>query len=333
MMGFDPRRRVSLALGALAVTLGVGTLGLAVLERWQPLDALYATVLIIATLGFGAHQPVTAAGKVLTIALIVGGVGTLFSFLIALAEGTLDAFAGRRKERRVKQALAELRDHVIVCGYGRVGQEVVREVERCGTPLVVIEPDHAHTADLLARDIPVLHGDASQDDVLREAGIERARGVVVCTSSDAINVFVTLSARSLNEHVQIVARAIHQDDEPKLLRAGANRAITPATLGGTRLANLLLRPAVIDLMELLVRSGDESLWLEEIEVEPESELVGMRLEELHPGGEGSVTILALKRPGGTLLPTPRPAEVLSAGDVLVALGARDDLARLETRSG
>ncbi len=332
MLTLDPHRRLSIALAALAVTLVVGTLGLALAEGWHVFDALYATVLIIATLGFGAHQPATAAGKILTLVLIAGGVGTLFSFLIALAESSMDAFAGRRRERRVKQMLAELRDHVIVCGYGRVGQEVVREVERHGTPLVVIEPSDEHTADLIAREIPVLHGDASHDDVLRAAGIERARGVVVCTSSDAINVFVTLSARSLNDRVQIVARAIHQDDEHKLLRAGANRAITPASLGGLRLANLLLRPTVIDFMEFLVQSGDESLWLEEIEVEADSELVGMRLADLHPGGDGSVTILALKRRGGTLVPTPRPSEALAAGDVLVALGSRDDLARLETRS-
>jgi voltage-gated potassium channel len=332
MARLDSSRRLLFGLLFLIITLAAGTLGFTFLEGWTPFDALYATVLIVATLGFGPLHPLSPGGKVLTLVLIVAGVGVLFSLLVSLAEGVLENIAGTREKRRMKRRIDELTRHVIVCGYGRVGQEVVRELLRDSHPLLVIEPDEAQLRSLVEMDIPFIRGDASRDDVLREAGIERARGVVVCTSSDAINVFVTLSARALNPHVFIAARALNENDEAKLLLAGANRAITPTSLGGRRLANLILRPTVMDLIEVLVHSGELEMWLEEIVIDDRAELENRSIADVRLADGVGVTILAVKRANGKLIAKPPPTMRLHAGDVVVALGTREELNRLEELS-
>jgi voltage-gated potassium channel len=326
-------RRLRPGLMLLGLTLGAGTAGFSLLENWRPLDALYASVLVISTLGFGTLQPTSPAGKLLTVGLIGGGVGTLYYLLGVMAQGLIENQIGPRALRKLKKQMQELHDHFIVVGLGRVGQEVVRELRREGEPFVVVDDDDERLAPLREEGILAHRGDASRDETLRAVGIERARGLVVCTGSDAVNVFVTLSARSLREDLIIVARAIHEDDEPKLLRAGANRAITPASLGGRRMAGLLLRPTVIELLDVLVTSGGFEMWLEEVQLGPASPVLERSLGQARLREDVGVTVLAIKRKTGELVTNPPAETVLQAGDILVALGTRDSLSRLEALGG
>lgn len=326
-------RRILPGLVLLGVTLTAGTVGFALLEGWRPVDALYSTVLVISTLGFSSLHPRTGAGKLLTIFLIGGGVGTLYYLLGVMVQGLIETEIGTRRLRRLKRQMQELKDHFIVVGHGRVGQEVVRELRREGQPLVIVDADEARIARVREEGVLAHRGDGSRDDTLRAVGIERARGLVVCTGSDAVNVFVTLSARSLREDLLIVARAIHEDDEPKLLRAGANRTITPASVGGRRIAGLLLRPTVIELLDVLARSGGFEMWLDQVRLEPRSRVLDRSLGQARLREDVGVTVLAIKRTSGEMVTNPPADTILKPGDVLVALGTRDSLKRLEELAG
>lgn len=322
-------RRILPGLVLLGVTLSAGTVGFELAEGWSLLNAFYATVLVISTLGFSALHPVTTAGKVLTMVLIGGGVGTLYYLLSVMVQGLIETQIGTRRLRRLRRQMEALKDHIIVVGYGRVGQEVARELHREGEPFVVVDTDEARVARLGEDGLLVHRGDASRDEVLRSVGIERARGLVVCTGSDAVNVFVTLSARSLREDLFIVARAIHEDDEPKLMRAGANRTITPASVGGRRIAGLLLRPTVIELLDVLARTGGFEMWLEEVRLAPRAPVLDRSLGQARLREDVGVTVLAIKRTSGELVTNPPADTVLRTGDILVALGTRESLTRLE----
>jgi voltage-gated potassium channel len=321
-------RRLLAGLLLLAATLTAGTLGFELFEGWTTVDAFYTTVLVVSTLGFSTQHPTTLGAKLLTIGLIGGGVGTLYYVLGVLVQGLIEGQIGTRRLRRQKRQMQELKDHYIVCGYGRVGQEVVRELRREGQALVIVDPDEKRVGFLRDEGLLAHRGDASRDETLRAVGLERARGLVVCTGSDAVNVFVTLSARSLREDLLIVARAIHEDDEPKLLRAGANRAITPASLGGRRMAGLLLRPTVIELLDVLVRNGELEMWLEEAHVSDGSSIRDKSLGQVKLREDVGVTILAVKRKDGEMVTNPPAETMLRAGDILVALGTHSALQRL-----
>lgn len=323
---FSTAQRIIPGLALLAATLTAGTVGFGLSERWTAGESFFETVLVISTLG--GLRPMTGAGKVLTVLLISGGVGTLYYLLGALVQGLVETQIGTGQARRLRRQMQQLKDHFIVCGHGRVGQEVARELRREGQPLVVVDADEARLSRIREEGILVHRGDASRDEVLRAAGIERARGLVVCTGSDAVNVFITLSARAMREDLLIVARAIHEDDEPKLMRAGASRTITPASLGGRRLAGLLLRPTVIELLDILARSGGYEILLEEVRLGRACTLAGRSLGQSRLRDDVGVTVLAIKRSGGTMVTNPPADAILHAEDTLVALGTRDALGRL-----
>ena len=328
-----PYRRFWPVLALLAGTLSLGTFGFPLLEGWSVGESAYSTVLIVSTLGFATDQPATPAGKLLTVLLIGGGVGTLYYLLGVLAQGLIENELGARRRRRLKRQMEALRDHVIVCGYGRVGRELISELRRESQSFVLVDTDLAKVERLQDEGVVALAGDAARDEVLRAAGIERARGLVVCTGSDAVNVFITLSARSLREDLLIVARAIHEDDEPKLLRAGATRAITPASLGGRRIAGLLLRPTVVELLDVLARSGNLGIYLEQVRLAAGSQLVGRSLGQARLREGVGANVLAIKRVDGALITNPAAETPLHGGDTLVVLGASDALARLEALAG
>ncbi len=323
----SPRRGLRPAIVLLSGTITLGTVGFTLLEGWPLFESFYETVLVTSTLGFEL-RPLRRASKVLTVLVICGGVGTLYYLLGVMAQGLIETQVGLRAERRLKRQMDDLRDHFIVCGHGRVGQEVARELRKGRHAVVIVDSDEARIARLLEEGVLALRGDAARDETLTQVGIERARGLVVCTGSDAVNVFITLSARAMREDLFIVARAIHEDDEPKLLRAGANRAITPASVGGRRIAGLLLRPTVSELLDL-VHSGGFPIFLEEVRLAPSSSVLQHTLEKARLRDDVGVTVLAIKRSGGELLTNPARETVLEAGDTLVALGTRDSLSRLE----
>ncbi len=320
-----PRRRIVIALGALALVLGGGTLGYWLLGL-SPLDALYQTVITVSTVGFREVFVPTVAMRVFTIVLILVGVGTgLYAFgavLEAVIEGDLfDLWGRRRMERKIEH----LHEHVIVCGHGRVGRALAGYLSAGGDDFVMVDED----AERLAG-VPylTLAGDATDDQVLRAAGIDRARALVATTSTDTTNVYLTLSGRSLRPDLLIVARARVADSEAKLLRAGADRVINPQAIGGARIAAMLMQPHVSEFLDVITHGADVEFRLSEIRVQPGSALSGRTLRELRLRERTGTLVLAIRDAAGEFETNPGPDSVITEGDVLIVIGTVAELAAL-----
>lgn len=312
------------------VLVGIGTVGYWWLERMPFFDALYLTVVTLTTVGFGDLVPVTPGGKVFTIFLALGGIFTLFyaasAVIRTIVSGEMRTALGREYMER---SLADLHDHLIICGYGRMGRLVCQEFARMGLPFVVIE----RQADLLAGfDVPQglpLVGDATMDEVLKRARLPRARALVTVVASDADNLYITMSARLLNDKVFIVARAEDEKAEQKMLRAGASRVISPYVIGGYRVAQAVVRPNVMDFIELATRTEHMELQMEETQIGPQSSLAGGTLRDGRLRQELGVIIVAVKKKAGQMVFNPQPDFIMEAGDILIALGHRQQLDQLE----
>jgi voltage-gated potassium channel len=334
---FIPRRvpsavRLREFLFALCVPLllmAVGTIGYMRLEHWRFLESLYMTVITITTVGFDEVHPLNSEGRVFTMALTLVGVFTLFyaatAAIRAIVSGEVRGDIGRQ---RMEHTLSELKDHVILCGFGRMGRFVSAEFSASGQPFVVIDK---HAAALEGFQMPhgiALAGDATSDGVLRKAGIERGRVLVALAAADADNLYITMSARLLNEKIFIVSRAEDAATQKKLLRAGANRVVAPYVIAGQTVVQAVERPTALSFLELATRRDYRELQIEETEVKPGSHLAGARLDDAHLRREMGITVVAIKKPDERMTFNPSPEVVLEAGDVLICLGHRDQLGRL-----
>jgi len=331
---YEPRvalRRIESALLALAVIAVVGVLGYMVFEGWSFGDALYMTVITLTTVGYKEVRDLDASGQLWTMLLLVTGVGTLFYAAVSsvelVVEGTIQGYFGRR---RMERAINKLQGHYILCGYGRVGRQVAREFTRDGVPFVIIEQDPATLDECVEEGYLALLGEASDDEVLYEAGVGRAAGLVAAVDSDADNVFVVLSARKLNPELHIVARASSDESAAKLETAGADRTLSPYAVGGRRLASLATQPLVVDFLDIVTR-GEEGLVfrLEEFSVPKDSAIAGQTIGELRIGERSGAMILAVRSEEGRFDTTPSADDRISAGDTLIVLGTREQVARLD----
>jgi voltage-gated potassium channel len=308
-----------------------GTLGYYIVEpEYTLFDSLYMTVITLTTVGYGEVRPLSTAGRWFTIVLLLGGVFTLFyaatEIVRGVVSGEVQLFLGRRFMER---SLAAMNNHVIICGYGRMGRFVCREFSRQGLPFVVVDRrvDLAETMDVPGG-LPVV-GDATSDEVLKRAGVDRARALVTVTPSDADNLYITMSARLLNARIFIVARAEGEKTEQKLLRAGADRIVSPYALGGSKVAQAVLRPTVLEFIELATRVEHLELQIEETQVAAGSRLAGATLTSSRLRQDLGLIIVAIKRPNGEMIYTPAPETAMAAGDTLIALGRRSQLDTLE----
>ena len=324
-------RHVYVWLGVVAAVTAIGTLGYVGFFGWPLTDSVFMVVITLTTVGYReVHDLTTFPEQLWTMLLAVAGVGIIFGTIGIVAETVIsEAASGRREVRRMREAVAGLRDHFIVCGYGRVGSTVARELEHTGAQLVVIDimsesVERAHKAGNL-----VVEGDATDDATLRAAGVERARGLVTCIDSDANNVYVTLSARSINPELFIVARANTQGAEAKLLQAGANRVVSPYTNAGRRIAELAVRPHVADYIDAALSHGNLTFSLEDIEVNADSPLIGVTVAALREQG---VVVLAILRGDGDFEPNPPEARSLADGERVIASGSSEALALIEARA-
>ncbi len=322
------RRKLILSVGLIVLIISFGTLGYVFLEGWDLFDSLYMTIITLTTVGFGEVHPLSRVGRLFTIALIVGGVGTVFYVLSTgakfILEGELQEIFGRKRlEKRIK----ELRDHFIVCGYGRMGRIICRELREKKIPFVVVEkmPEKL----LEGQDVLLVEGDATKDEVLKEVGIERAKGLISVLPTDAENLYVVLSARGLNPTLTIVARAGDEGSEQKLLRAGADRVVSPYHIGGLRIAHTVLKPAVVDFIEFATKSGNIDLQMEEIAIQENSGLVGRTLDDSGIGRELGIIVVAIKEGSGEMRFNPTYKTAIKAGDTLIALGEISKLKALE----
>ncbi|MBI4729347.1 MAG: potassium channel protein [Acidobacteria bacterium] len=307
-------RRLAVPLAWLAVVFAAGVLGYLALGL-GPVDAFSTTVFVLTTIGFGARAPIGAVEKVFTASLAALGVSAYLAILAgvagAIAEGQL-GIASRR--RRMDRKIGALKDHFVICAYGRVGRAVAREFEGEGMPFVVIDRKEELEDQMRLDGVLYLIGDPTAEVVLRRAGIERAKGLVCAVDSDADNVYIALTGRSLNPGIFIVARASASETPDRLYRAGANRVISPYVASGRHMALLALRPRVVDYLEML--GPERPMRLEELVVEEGSPLVGRLLAD----AVGAATPLVVCRTNGETVAHPDPGEALRAGDLVVLLG-------------
>lgn len=323
-IGPGPRRLRVALLGLTAVVVG-GTIGYRALGT-TVLDALYRTVTVITTVGFQQPRQPGTAEKVFTIVLVLVGVGTalytLGTLLEVLIEGQLAEMFGRR---RMERRIGAMTGHVIICGWGRVGRVVAEQLARRGDDFVVVDVDAERLATIPH---PHLVGDATDDETLREAGIRRARALVAVMSTDAADVYVTLSGRSLNPGLFIVARARQADSEEKILRAGADRVINPQAIGGSRIAALLVQPHVAEFLDVVTREAGIEFRLEEIHLGDRCTLCGSALGDNLIRSRSGALVLALRQPDGTFVTNPPPDTLLERDQVLIAVGTEQQLADL-----
>lgn len=324
----SPTRRVLWGICILAIIIIAGVVGYAIIEGWSFIDSLYMTVITITTVGYAEVHPLSNTGRIFSIFLIVGGVSGALYVLSGMVgyiiEGHLGATLGRR---RMQTSIAKLKEHFILCGFGRVGQEIARTLVEEGVPFVVIDKDRDSIASAEKDGYLHILADATSDEVLKEAGIERARGLISAVGSDSDNVFITLSARGLHPELFIETRAASNEAEAKLKKAGADRVISPYSIGARRMAELALRPAVVDFIDTVIRRRGQELQMENITVNRDSALVGVTVEETRRRTKAA--ILAISKKGGKLLTNPPEGEVINGGDRLIALGTREQLSALE----
>jgi voltage-gated potassium channel len=323
-----PARRVRLALSVLASLTLLGTIGFMLTEGLDFAEALYMTVITLSTVGYQDVAPVTTSGRFYTIAFILVGVGSALYAVACVAEylieGRLREALGRRNMDRTIQAL---QGHVIVCGFGRMGKAVVEELEQAGASVLVVECDPEKQSELDAEGRLNLLGSALEESVLREAGIARARAIVVAMPNDPDNVFVTLSARELNPEIRVHARAETPQGMRRLRLAGADQVISIHHLGGMRIANAIVRPAVVDFIELAAPGAGAPIDLEEVALSEGCRLDGSTLREIKEHGI-VVSVVAIKREGQPMTLDPGPDDVMIAGDHVVVVGDRDNVQAL-----
>jgi len=325
--------KITVITGGLVGILLLGTLGYMILEGAPFLDSLYMTVITISTVGFGEKMAMHTSGKLFTILLIFMGCGLviiLFSSITeTMVEIGLQKFTGRKKMEAKIQALA---NHYIVCGYGRIGREICRTLTENNISFVIIENNDSDIQVAEEDGYLVLKGNATEDENLIKAGIEKARGLVSVVSSDADNVYIVLSARGQNPGLFIMARSSGiAGVEKKLLRAGASKVISPYSIGARRMAQVIVRPTVIDFIDLTMHSGDMGLRLEEIQVRPQSDIAGKSLLETRLRHDHNIIVVGIKRASGEMAFNPTPTTMIEAGDILVVLGERERIQALEQR--
>ena len=321
-------RRSFLRIGGLVLLiLTLGTLGYRWLEGYSWVDALYMTVITLSTVGFGEVYPLSQIGRVFTIGLIVLGVGTAAYLFTTLTDYIVSGELEGTLERRRRMArLRQLHQHYLIGGFSLVGEQVASELASLNLPFVVLEKDPERLARARRCGYLTVEGDPTEDEVLEEARIQQARGLVAVLDTDADNLFLVLSARTLNPRLFIVAQAVSEATEKKLYKAGADRVVSPYAMAGHRITSVLVRPYVVSFLDAALRSETLELWLEEVRVAEDSDLVGKSLAEADIRARTGANVLAIARGGEQIdwSPTVR----IQPNDVLIVLGRRDQILKI-----
>jgi len=324
-------REMRLAIVALFALMAVGTAGYVFIEGWGTLDAFYMTVITVFTVGFREVHDLSPVGRIFTSVLIMVGVGiALWAGASVLQHAISPRARMLLRRRRMDHQIDKLRDHFIICGYGRIGREVCRVFRRRGVPFAVGDVDEAVTGELLEAGCPVVHGNCTEDATLLALGLIHARGLVAAAGTDADNTFIVLSARAMRPDLYIVARATSPEVEAKLRVAGANRVVTPYQIGGQRMAAAAVQPTIVDFLDVAMHGAEVSLALDEVRVREGSPLAGMALVDSGIRQQSGAVIVAIKHVDGRLNSNPVPETVLGAGDILIALGTVQQLKGLDT---
>ncbi len=325
----DFSRLLKWVLMSLVAVLLMGTFGYTYLEGVQPFDAFYMTVITITTVGFGETIELSHAGRWFTVIIIFMGAGMIMLTLGVLTQLAVEGTMLRARERkRVQKRINGLQGHYVVCGAGRIGHYVIGELKKRNVPLVILERDEQVFQQLLDDGMLALHGSAAEDDTLLKANLERAHGLVVTVSSDAEAVFIILTAREANPDLFIVARTIEEAHESKLRRAGADRVMSPYSLIGKRMANSMLHPAVIDMIDTVMFSDELDLSLEGLRVYSSSPVAGQFLRDSRIRDKFGLMIIGIQKAHGNILFNPQASEMIEPGDTLIVIGEKLALTRL-----
>lgn len=322
--------RVFLGIALTLTIMIAGTLGYHFIEGWNFFESLYMTAITVTTVGFGEIRPLSQTGRILTMALMAFGVGIVLYLITALSqmvvEGQLRQILGRRN---VEKHIRSLRDHFIICGYGRIGSQVARMLSEKGHQTVIVDNNTDTTRRLENSGQDYIFGSATEDESLLKAGIERAKGLVASVSSDADNVFITLTAKGMNSDLFVIARATEPGSELKLRRAGADKVVSPYFIGARRIAQMVIRPTVADFVDLTFHGTDqEALRMEEMKVGPKAELAGVSLMDSGIRHKLDIIVLAVKKTSGGMIFNPPAHTVVEAGDTLVTMGPSESMNQL-----
>lgn len=323
---------LALPFGIVIITLLIGTIGYYILwsdEGGTVLDALYMTVITIATIGFGEVRPLTTSGRLFTIFITFVGMGGLVYVLTSVMEYLVQfQLSGNREQKRMNNLMQKMSNHIILVGAGRVGRRAAKELLKNNEQFVLLDTDSATLEFAEQNGFTVLIGDGTDDSVLQKAGIERAKGIIIATPNDATNLFIVLSARTLNPSIKIIARAEEENSIRKLERAGADKAITPHTISGQQLVTLMIHPTVVDFLENAIGSADVGLRIESLQVTEKSMMIGKTLEEIKQKKLTTANILVIIR-GSNYYANPEISLRVEKDDHIIALGTAEQLAELE----
>ncbi|MEM9775112.1 MAG: potassium channel protein [Chloroflexota bacterium] len=326
------RESAYLLAGAIIGMFLIGVVGYVLIEGWSVTDSLYMTAITLTTVGFGEVKPLSDLGRLFTVFLMVVGIGTVaYGFSILgqyVLVASLNQFA---KERRMKREIQGMSDHFVICGYGRVGQNAANELRAHGEKFVVIDQNTEMLQRWEEMDSNLLYiaGDSTLDETLLEAGVENAAGLLVCTGNDSDNLFVVLSARALREDLLIIVRASREQNETKMIRAGADRVISPYQIGGQQMANIAIRPELVDMLDVVTTSEGIDLFLQDLILKADSPLVGKSLRDNEIRHKTGVTVVLIGHTGEAPVTSPGADTILQPGDHLVVVGKGDQVAALK----
>lgn len=318
--GMHPIRQLRIALAILVLLVFVGSIGYSLLWHVSLLDGLYMTVITLATVGFRELREPSPTVKAFTIVLILIGVVALTWAVRAATElAVSEQIRELLGKRQLENKIARMKDHVIICGFGRMGLQIAADLTRAGRQFIVIDPNPEAIERNRAFNFPLISEDASSEAVLQRAGVECARDLVTVAPTDADNIFIVLTARGLAPHLHIVARSTRVENEGKIYRAGADRVVSPYTMGGMRMAAAIIQPHSLDFMDLVMGSGETDLEFSGVEIVPTSRLAGMPLGELDLPHHYGLTLIAMRRDGIFGL-APDPDTIIVPGDILMVIG-------------
>ena len=324
------RRQVLPVIIGVILVFVLGTVGYMWIEGWTFWDALYMTVITLTTTGFSEVNPLSTQGRVFTMLLLGVGLGIVLYAVTLIGEYIITARLGEswRSRYRMRQ-IEELTEHTIICGLGRVGWSTATTLQQMGKPVLIIDTDEEELLEAEKLGFEWVSGDATEDATLKEAGIERAAGVVAATGKDPDNLVIVLSARALNPDLFIVSRSTLPENESKMLRAGADRVVSPYRMGGQHMANLMIRPQIVEFLNNVTVNGGQELWMEEISIRAGSQLEGQTVVDANIRRQTGVNLIALRPHSTEMMRIPDEEMELAVDDTLIVLGTRGQLASLE----